>query len=294
MKMSWVLSETLFQTWTWISVCENFLHTVNSVSRETGLIFSTQACASWTSVPSLEITRAGDISESHSQPWIIWSQMNSSGLKARTMEPWMTAPLAIFLLSLVICSSSSQISMKIKIIGNTNTTCCLNRIIKLKTHILSICGYECSSRYIINISLQSVVQINYSKWANIFSACHLKKYYVSIKCQSVQLLSRVQFFANPCTAARQASLSITNSRSLLKLMSIESMMPSNHLIICHPLLLSSSIFPSIRVFSKESVLHIRWPKYWSFSFSISPYNEYSGLLSFRMDWLDLPCSPRDS
>ena len=85
----------------------------------------------------------------------------------------------------------------------------------------------------------------------------------------------------------QASLSITNSRSLLKLMSIESVMPSNHLILCHPLLLLPSIFPSIRVFSNESVLHIRWPKYWSFSFSISPSNEYSGLISFRMDWLDL-------
>ena len=85
----------------------------------------------------------------------------------------------------------------------------------------------------------------------------------------------------------QASLSITNSWSLLKLMSIESVMPSNHLILCHPLLLLPSIFPSIRVFSNESTLHIRWPKYWSFSFSISPSNEYSGLISFRMDWLDL-------
>ena len=92
---------------------------------------------------------------------------------------------------------------------------------------------------------------------------------------------------NPWTAARQASLSITNSWSLLKLMSIESGMPSNHLIFCCPLLLLPSIFPSIRVFSNESVLHIRWPKYWSSSFSISPSNEYSGLISFRMDWLDL-------
>ena len=89
------------------------------------------------------------------------------------------------------------------------------------------------------------------------------------------------------TAARQASLSITNSQSLLKLMSIESVMPSNHLILCRPLLLPPSIFPSIRVFSNESVLHIRWPKYWNFSYSISPSNEYSGLISFRMDWLDL-------
>ena len=91
----------------------------------------------------------------------------------------------------------------------------------------------------------------------------------------------------PWTAARQASLSITNSWSLLKLMSIASVIPSNHLILCRPLLLPPSIFPSIRVFSNESVLHIRWPKYWSLSFSISPSNEYSGLISFRMNWLDL-------
>ena len=94
--------------------------------------------------------------------------------------------------------------------------------------------------------------------------------------------------AIPWTAEPQASLSITNTQSLLKLMSIESVMPYNHLILCHPLLLLPSIFPSIRVFSNESVLHIRWPKYWSFSFfSISPSNEYSGLISFRMEWLDL-------
>ena len=93
--------------------------------------------------------------------------------------------------------------------------------------------------------------------------------------------------AIPWTTACQASLSITNSWSLFKLMSIELVMPSNSLILCHPLLLLPSVFPSIRVFSNESVLHIRWPKYWSFSFSISPSNEYSGLISFRMDWLDL-------
>ena len=104
---------------------------------------------------------------------------------------------------------------------------------------------------------------------------------------SVQSLSRVQLFVTPWTAACQASLSITNSQSLLKLMSIELVMPSNDLILCHPLLLLPSIFPSIRVFSKESVLHIKWPQYWSFSFIISPSNEYSGLISFRMDWLDL-------
>ena len=104
---------------------------------------------------------------------------------------------------------------------------------------------------------------------------------------SVQLLSRVWLFATLWTAARQASLSITNSRSLFRLMSIESVMPSHHLILCRPLLLLPSIFSSIRVFSNESVLCIRWPKYWSFSFSISPSNEYSGLISFRIDWLDL-------
>ena len=104
---------------------------------------------------------------------------------------------------------------------------------------------------------------------------------------SVQSLSHVQLFVTPWTAACQASLSITNFRSLLKLMSTESVMPSNHLILCHPLLLLPSIFPSIRVFSNESVLRIRWPKYWSFSFTISPSNEYSGLISFRMGWLDL-------
>ena len=104
---------------------------------------------------------------------------------------------------------------------------------------------------------------------------------------SVQSFSLVQLFATPWTAARQASLSITNSLSSPKPMSIELVMPSNHLILCCPLLLLPSIFPSIRVFSNESALRIRWPKYWSFSFSISPSNEYSGLISFRMDWLDL-------
>ena len=104
---------------------------------------------------------------------------------------------------------------------------------------------------------------------------------------SVYSLSRVWLFATPCTAAHQASLSITNSQSLLKLMSIALVMPSNHLILCRPLLLLPSILPSKRVLSKESVLHIRWPKYWSLSFSISASNEYSGLISFRMDWLDL-------
>ena len=104
---------------------------------------------------------------------------------------------------------------------------------------------------------------------------------------SVQTLSRIQLFATPWTAARQAPRSITNSHSLLNLMSIKSVMPSNHLPLCPPLLLPPSIFPSIRVFSNELVFHIRWPKYWSFRFNISPSNEYSGMISFKMDWLDL-------
>ena len=114
----------------------------------------------------------------------------------------------------------------------------------------------------------------------------------------VQSLSRVRLFATPWTAAHQASLSITNSHSLLKLMSIKLMMPSNHLILCNSLQLLPAIFPSIRAFSNKSVLYIRWTTYWSFSFSISPSNEYSGLISFRFDWLDLlaedsqECSPK--
>ena len=111
--------------------------------------------------------------------------------------------------------------------------------------------------------------------------------YIHIQFSSVQSLSHVQLFATPWTAARQASLSISNSRSLLKLTSIESVMPSNHLTLHRPLLLSLSIFPNNRVFSNESALHMRWPKYWSFSFNISPSNEHSGLISFRVNWLDL-------
>ena len=109
----------------------------------------------------------------------------------------------------------------------------------------------------------------------------------NLQFSSVQSLSHVRLFVTSWTAACQASLSITNSRSLLKLMSIESVMPFNHLILSRPLLLLPSIFPSITVFSNESVLRIRWPKYWSFSFNISPTNEHPGLISFRMDWLDL-------
>ena len=109
----------------------------------------------------------------------------------------------------------------------------------------------------------------------------------SVQFSSVQSLSHVQLFVTLWTLACQASLSITNSRSVLTLMSITLVMPSNHLILCHPLLLLPSVFSSIRVFSNELALHIRWPKYWSFSFSISPCHEYSGLISFRIDWLDL-------
>ena len=108
---------------------------------------------------------------------------------------------------------------------------------------------------------------------------------------SVQSLSCVRLFATSQIAARLVSLSITNSWSLLKFMSIQFVMPSNHVILCRPLLLPPSIFPSIRVFSSESVLHIRWPKFWSFSFNISPSNEYSGLISFRIDWFDLLAVP---
>ena len=110
---------------------------------------------------------------------------------------------------------------------------------------------------------------------------------LNIQFSSVQLLSRVWLFATPWITARQASLSITNSRSPPKPMSIELVIPSNHLILCRPLLLLPSIFPSIRVFSNESALRIRWPKYWSFSFNINPSSEHPGLISFRMGWLDL-------
>ena len=118
---------------------------------------------------------------------------------------------------------------------------------------------------------------------------HMKRYSTLLVVQFslVKSLSCVRLFATPWTTACQASLSITNSWSLLKLMSIELVMPSNHLILCRPLLLLPSIIPSIRVFSNESLLRIRWPKYWSFSFSVSPSNEYSGLISCRIDWFDL-------
>ena len=134
-------------------------------------------------------------------------------------------------------------------------------------------------------SVRGIFQARVLEWVSISFSKGAVKDQVSGD-SSVQLLSCVRLFATLWTAAHQASLSITNSQSLLKLMPIESVMPSNHLILCRPLL-PPSIFPSIRVFSNESVLYIRRPKYWSFSFNISPSNEYSGLISFRMDWLDL-------
>ena len=138
-------------------------------------------------------------------------------------------------------------------------------------------------RHLIN---KSSLEQNY--WADILFL--FGKSLKMVQFSSVQSLSRVRLFATPWITAQQASLSITNSRSLLKLMSIKSVMPSSHLILCHPLLLPP-IPPSTRVFSNKSTLHMRWPKYWSFSFSISPYNEHPGLISFRMDWLDLLAVP---
>ena len=133
-------------------------------------------------------------------------------------------------------------------------------------------------------SKDSVIRIRWPKyWSFSFSSRHSNE---SVSA-SVQSLSHFRLFVTPWIAVHQASLSITNSRTLPKLMFIESVMPSNHLILCLPLLPLPSIFPSIRVFSKESVLHIRWPKYWSFSLSISPSNEHPGPISFRMDWLNL-------
>ena len=141
--------------------------------------------------------------------------------------------------------------------------------------VMSTFGQEgtCQFKNCIKISHQAVELIPPKEDPDAFS--------------SVRLLNYVWFFAIPWTARCQASLSITSSQSLLKLMYIEPVMPSNRLILSHPLLFLPSIFPIIRVFSSESVLHIRWPKYWSFSFSISPSNEYSGVVSFRNDWFDL-------
>ena len=136
------------------------------------------------------------------------------------------------------------------------------------------------------LKIMEFFQLTFKSWHNLSV---LKKYIIFevIWISSIQSLSRVWLFVTPWTAARQASLSITNSRSLPKPMSIESVIPSNHLILCRPLLLLPSIFPSIRVFSNESALRIRWPEYWSFSLNISPSNEHPELISLRMDWLDL-------
>ena len=134
---------------------------------------------------------------------------------------------------------------------------------------------------------QVLSAFQYQCWVIILLIFISKNFLHDNQFSSVQWLSRVWLFATPWTAARQASLSITNSQRLLKLMSIKSVMPSSHLILCHPLLLLPPIPPSIRVFSNESTLRKRWPKYWSFSFSISPSREHPGLISFRIDWLDL-------
>ena len=145
--------------------------------------------------------------------------------------------------------------------------------------LLDVCTFILQSNFIFYYYKLCLLSL-------IFFSCYLLSF--KFLClYSVQSLSRVQLSATPRTAAHQASLSITNSWSLLMLISIKSMTPSNHLILCRPLLVPTSIFPSIMVFSNESVLHISWPKYWSFSLNIIPSNEYSGLISFRMVWLDL-------
>ena len=137
----------------------------------------------------------------------------------------------------------------------------------------------------IHICLERRFHVIYIKAPRICTVCRYA--FSSVQFCSIQLLSCVWIFATPWTAVHQASLSITNSQSLLILMSIKSVMPSSHFILCRPLLILPLVFPSIRVFSDESVICIRWPGYWSFSFSISPYNECSRLISFRIDWLDL-------
>ena len=152
---------------------------------------------------------------------------------------------------------------------------------------VSVPGAICSStsRITVHMSFQKLCSYAFYPQSYVYTHTHMHTHTHSEKgiFSSVQLLSRVRLFGTPQTAARQASLSITNSRSPLKLTSIESVMPSSHLILCHPLLLLPSIFPSIRIFSNESVLRIRQPKYWSFSFNISPSNEHSGLISFRIN-----------
>ena len=145
--------------------------------------------------------------------------------------------------------------------------------------------FRCSFTLIFHLSFSKAFEI--CLFHSLLSGFVAATFPLLLTFSSVQLLSCVRLFATPWTPACQTSLSITNSWSLPKPMSIESVMPSNHFILCCPLLLLPSIFPSIRVFSDESALHIRWPKYWSFSFNISPSNEHPGLISSRMDWLDL-------
>ena len=148
-------------------------------------------------------------------------------------------------------------------------------------------AHGCISKPCSSSSTMSGCGSSHPPHGRLAHQCKRKGQCVFINSVSVQSLSHVQLFGTPWTAACQASLSITNSPSLLKLMFFTSVMPSNHHILHCPLLLLPSVFPSNRVFPKESVLHIRWSKYWSFSFSISPSNQYSGLISFRIDWLDL-------
>ena len=154
-----------------------------------------------------------------------------------------------------------------------------------------ICIYICTYIYVYDMCVYIYIYINYCQFTiyvyiYIYVGTYICTYIYIYKLVSVQLLSHVWLFETPWAAACQTSLSITNSWNLFKLMSIELVMPSNHLILYCPLLLLLSILPSIRVFSNESALCIRWPKYWSFSFSISPFNEYARLISFRMDWLN--------
>ena len=155
-----------------------------------------------------------------------------------------------------------------------------------QSHITHHPIYHCIKIHVISVVFKKYIHLS----CQPVSSEKSRTFFLGHQCSSVssvQSLSRVRLFATPWIAAHQASLSITNSRSLLKFMSITLVMPSNHLILCQPLLLWLSIFPSIRVFSNGSALRIRWPEYWSFSFSINPSNEYLGLISFRMDWLDL-------
>ena len=170
------------------------------------------------------------------------------------------------------------------------TFCCLGHFNSsfqiIETHLKQLPSVYFSVNSALPSSHTTVAEPALSTFLCVFCCLSLLYNFCFLFC-SVQSLSHVRLFATPWTAACQASLSITTSQSLLKLISIESVMPSNHLILCCPLLLLPSVFPSIRVFSNKSGLHIRWSKYWSFSVTISPSNEHSGLISFKMDWLDL-------